>query len=111
LLARQVGDRHRGAVVIRSQAGTLRQLALKPLEAQRSVIRGSDEAGLDPWRDQRDSGAGHRQDLDDAMNEVIEDALDRKIRRHVAGKGAQHLRQVVSWHDQPPRGFAGRCSV
>ena len=52
--------------------------------------------GSRPGRDQRDTGRGDRQDLDDAGDEVIEDPLNREIGDQRACELTEHCGEVVS---------------
>ena len=103
--AAQVGHGDRLPRLVRAEAGTLADLGLQLLEAQRRIIGGGDVVGAGGRGDQGDPGSGDRQDVDDAPDEVVQDALDREVGGHGASELAENVCQLpVRCHNN--RSFA-----
>ena len=97
--------RHRDGTArfVRDQARSFHELRLELLEPQRGFVRGRHETRGPIGRDDRHAGAGDREDIDDALHEVIEDGLDGEIRDQRACELTQHVRKLlVARHDRRP---------
>ena len=103
LLVAKVGHGDGLAGLIGLQAWSLTQFGLQFLVAQGGIVRSRHIAGSHVGRDQSHPGGGDRQDIDDPLHEVIEDALNREIREHGASKLAQHARELLLARHKPPR--------
>ncbi len=95
LIAAQIRDRDGQARVVGSEARSLVKFGLQPFKDQRCVVRCGDVAGLEPWSNQRHPCPGDRKNVDDALHQVIEDALNREVRRHRARELAEHADQIA----------------
>ena len=97
--------RHRDgcARAVRLQAGPVAELGLQLLEPQRRLVRRRHVVGIAAGRDERDPRGRDRQDVDDALDHLIEDGLDREVRHQRAGEFTQHRRKLlITWHRTPP---------
>ena len=81
------------AGVIRQGARAFADLGLQPLVAQGCVVGGGDVVRVHARGDQGDPGGGHRQNVDDPLDEMIQDPLDREVGDQCAGELHQHLLQ------------------
>jgi hypothetical protein len=91
LFVPQIGHRDGFAGPVRDHARPLAQFGLQLLETQRRSIRGGDVTGIDARRNECHSDRGDRKDVNDALDQVIEDRLDREVGEHRAGELAQHV--------------------
>ena len=94
--------------LIRADARTFPDVRLQLLEPQRRVIGRGHIARRDSSRNQRDARRRYRQHLNDSLDEMIEDPLNRKVRAQGAGKLAQHRRQRFLAHVATRRRQGGR---
>ena len=74
------------------------------------VPRRGDVARIPPHRDDRDLGRRDRQDLDDALQQVLQRALDGKVGEQRPGELAEHRRELTLAGHDPSVPFAGRGS-
>src|SRR5207253_1462137 len=102
VLFAEVRNRDGPTCVVRLETRSLPELGLQLLEAKRRLARSRDITRLRARRDEGHSRGQDGQDIDDPPHEVIEDRLDREIRRQRAGELAQYLRELfLIRHDSP----------
>ena len=82
----QVGDCYRLAALVRRDARPLGHLGLQHLIAKGGLVGRGDVPRLLPRRDQRHSGGADGQYVDDPLDEVVEDRLDRKVGQEGTGE-------------------------
>ena len=81
--------------LVGAQARAFADFGLQLLEAQGRIVGRRHVVGRRRRRDQRDTGPGDGKDVDDALHQVIQDALDRKIGGHGACEFTQHDCQLA----------------
>jgi hypothetical protein len=76
----EVRHRDRRARAVRLEAGPVAELGLQLLEPQRRLVRRGHVVRIAPGRNERDARSRDRQHVDDALDHLVEDGLDREVR-------------------------------